>query len=352
VIPAVQRCTQPVLELVDDRATVPQRIRLHVVDPVGASRPRRVEGIKGLLHGQLAQVSVAEVAVVRAERHEAAEQVLIAQADLVAGAVDVRRMQQHEVRTAAEDIGVLQLHAGGAGAAAAAVVESGIQCPDILGGDLQIHLAVVVSDGADPGVVEDAVGAQDALGLIDQASRVGLAGLEQQLMTDDAGTCAVVQPVGEAKQPGVVLGVFQIEDVLVVEQYLADHGMRGFQFRIRRDPGCLTRRPVGLRVTHGHCTGFAKNERAARALGGGAGTDLGQGCCRLGSIGRIRQPGERRQYQQHEGCRPGGSQTCRGGACPWRRGSGVQVSTRCRSVCDSIHPAHCARPGGRLHCCR
>jgi hypothetical protein len=51
-----------------------------------------------------------------------------------------------------------------------------------------------------------------------------------------------MQPVRQAEQPVVVLRIVEVEDVLVVDEDLADDGIRGLELRIRGNPGRLGRR--------------------------------------------------------------------------------------------------------------
>src|SRR3984885_15901673 len=122
-------------------------------------------------------------------------------------------MRYRQVGAGTEEADVLEMHAGGVAAAAAPEVEAGIERPHVPGGDAHVDRAVVIAHHPDPGIVEIAVGAQDALGLIEQAARVALPRLEEQLTAYDARACPVMQAVGQAEQPAIVLRVIEVEDV-------------------------------------------------------------------------------------------------------------------------------------------
>ena len=51
-----------------------------------------------------------------------------------------------------------------------------------------------------------------------------------------------VQPIGEPEQPVVILRILEVEDVLVVDEDLADYGLRGLEL--------LVRHPQARRVQH------------------------------------------------------------------------------------------------------
>jgi hypothetical protein len=108
-------------------------------------------------------------------------------------------MRQCHVHAAAQHVRVFQLDAGRIGAAAAPEVETGIQCPHVFRRDHHVDLAVVIAHRTDPGVVEIPFPAQDALGLIQQTSRVMITWFEEQVVTDDTGAGLQVQVVREPK---------------------------------------------------------------------------------------------------------------------------------------------------------
>jgi len=62
--------------------------------------------------------------------------------------------------------------------------------------------------------------------------RVALTGLEQQLRPYHRGPGLDVELVRQAEDLMVLRGVIEVEDVLVVEQHLADDGLFLFQHRI------------------------------------------------------------------------------------------------------------------------
>ena len=68
--------------------------------------------------------------------------------------------------------------------------------------------------------------AQDARRLFEQALRVGIAALEQQLLTNDVRLGANVQFVRQPVELFVLLGILHIEDVLVVNEDFTDDGPR------------------------------------------------------------------------------------------------------------------------------
>src|SRR6266480_3235738 len=149
-------------------------------------------------------------------------------------------------------------------AATAPEVEPGIQGPHIARGDAQVDLAVVIAHRADPGVVEVALGAQYAFGLIDQAARIAFARSEQQLVADDRLSGSAVQVVREPEQLDVVLRVLEIEDVLVVDQDLTDHRTGALELRIGRNARRLPGRAMGGWTDRGAL------DPGPKALGGGA----------------------------------------------------------------------------------
>src|SRR5207244_12614136 len=136
-------------------------------------------------------------------------------------------------RPAAEEVDLLELHAGGVAAAAAAEVEAWIEGPDIARRDAEVDLAVVIGHRADPGVVEIGIAAQDPLRLIDQAARIALAGFEQELLADDVLAGPLVQVIREPEELHIVLRILEVEHVLVVDHDLPDRGARGLELGIR-----------------------------------------------------------------------------------------------------------------------
>src|SRR6185312_10732765 len=114
-------------------------------------------------------------------------------------------------------------------------VESGVECPDVASHDADIDLAVVEGDGLDRGIVEIRVAAQDARGLIEQVPGIALARVEEELITDRPLAGHRMQAVGEAEEPVVVLGIAQVEYVLVVDLDVPDEGAHALELSIRRD---------------------------------------------------------------------------------------------------------------------
>ncbi|TMG73967.1 MAG: hypothetical protein E6H80_08920 [Betaproteobacteria bacterium] len=80
----------------------------------------------------------------------------------------------------------------------------------------------MVGDRRDADIVENPAGPHQALGLLDEADRDALAGLEKQLAPDDRGARLNVKEVGGTVQDAVLLRVLEVEDIQVVDADLAD----------------------------------------------------------------------------------------------------------------------------------
>ena len=151
-------------------------------------------------------------------------------------AIDARLAGDRQIGSRAEQVELFELEAGRVLAAAATERHAGIQRPDIAGRDRDIDASVVERDRPDGGVVEIPGRAQDARGLVQQALRVGVAALEQQLLANDVWLRADMHSVRKPVQRLVLLGVFQVEDVLGVNEHIADDGALAFEFcRIWQD---------------------------------------------------------------------------------------------------------------------
>ena len=149
-------------------------------------------------------------------------------------AIDAGDAGDLQVRASAEEVELFELHADRVLAALAAERQARIQRPDIARRHRDIDAPVLEGDRLDRRIVEIAGGSQDARRLIDQALRVGIAALEQQLLTNHLRLRANVQLVREPVQPLVLFGVLQIEDVFVVDEYFADDGALAFELRCLR----------------------------------------------------------------------------------------------------------------------
>jgi hypothetical protein len=117
--------------------------------------------------------------------------------------------------------------------AAARHADARIERPRIPRLHLDIDHAVPVVDGTDADVLEVAIAAQQALGLVDDAHRNRLAGLKEQLTADGLGACLHVQAVGQPEERFVLVGIVKVEDVLRVHQDAADDRTHGFEFAER-----------------------------------------------------------------------------------------------------------------------
>ena len=234
-----------VAELVDDLAAVPKGVGLDVIAAGEPAGPAGVEGVEGAIQREIAEPPVARVGVVHVHRGEAPESVHVGDLHERFGAIDVGGVLELHARPAAEEVDLLEPHAGGVGAAAAAEVEARIEGPDIARRDAQVDLAVVIGHRADPGVVEIGIAAQDPLRLIDQAARIAFAGFEQELLADDVLAGPLVQVIRKPEELHVVLRILEVEHVLVVDHDLPDRGARGLELGIRWDPGGFARRPGG-----------------------------------------------------------------------------------------------------------
>ena len=264
-----------VAELVDDLAAVPKGVGLDVIAAGEPAGPAGVEGVEGAIQREIAEPPVARVGVVHVHRGEAPESVHVGDLHERFGAIDVGGVLELHARPAAEEVDLLEPHAGGVGAAAAAEVEARIEGPDIARRDAQVDLAVVIGHRADPGVVEIGIAAQDPLRLIDQAARIALAGFEQELLADDVLAGPLVQVIREPEELHIVLRILEVEHVLVVDHDLPDRGARGLELGIRWDPGGFPRRPGGGRANHG--------ARFDRASGADAGASAGLVGARIGA---------------------------------------------------------------------
>ena len=77
-----------------------------------------------------------------------------------------------------------------------------------------------------------AVGSQQSLRLVDQALRVGIAGLEEKLRGDHPGPRSPVEAIGEPEESPVLLRVAGVENVFDHDVDVADRGP--FRDRHRR----------------------------------------------------------------------------------------------------------------------
>jgi hypothetical protein len=159
-----------------------------------------------------------------------AEEARVVVAHEVRGAVDRALVRQGDALAGAQEVDVLEIEVGGVGAAGAAEAEAPLEGPDVAGDHFQVHRAVAHRNGADAGVVEVAVAAQDALGLRRRLRRVGVPGLHQHLALDDLRLGDDVQPVRQPEERLVLTGLAGIEDVLGDDADLAHRGRLGVRF--------------------------------------------------------------------------------------------------------------------------
>src|ERR1700688_2157822 len=150
-------------------------------------------------------------------------------------AIDVLTMADLNVLAETEYVGVGYVDAGGVGAAAAAEGDTRLQGPDVVGDDQDVDHVVVVADRTDGRVAQKRrIQANVALGLVEQPARIQVAAAKQQLRGDGRDAGALVQMVGGAKQPVVVLRVAQIEHLDGIDLDAADARAGGFKLLARR----------------------------------------------------------------------------------------------------------------------
>ena len=100
----------PVLELIDDLATVVELVRLQVIAAGEPARPAGVECVKRSIERELAQPAIAQVRVVQVHHRPASEGVHVGHLQLRLGAVDVVGVGQLHPNPRAEQVEFLQLH--------------------------------------------------------------------------------------------------------------------------------------------------------------------------------------------------------------------------------------------------
>ncbi len=222
-------------ELRDDIARVVDRIDSLLVIPGHTRGPARVErveraGHRGGLAGAIV-VHAAEVAHVR----PSVKRLRIR--DLVLGpvAIGVRRVRDTEPQGGAEKVVVLEAEAARIGAAGARVLAAEVDGPGIARDHVDVDHAVVICRRPDVHVVEEAVGAQQALGLVDHALRDAIAGPEEEHALDHHGARADVQRIDEAEDPVVFAGIGEVEDVRGVHANASDPGAFPFKLAERRN---------------------------------------------------------------------------------------------------------------------
>jgi hypothetical protein len=175
------------------------------------------------------------IAVVRdggVQRDPAAPEVAVRIAEQGGLALLVVLAGEADAAAPAKEVVVLEVEAGTAFPAAAGHRDAGLERPYVLGMHGDVHDPVRAGQQGDLGIVEVGRGAQDALGLIEEAALEGLAGGEQQLPVDDRRAGADMEPVQEPEQRLVLLGIVEVEDVAVVDQDPADDGARCLEFRV------------------------------------------------------------------------------------------------------------------------
>ncbi len=137
----------------------------------------------------------------------------------VAGAPRVQR------DTGTQDIEFLYLCSSTVRAAAAAEIEAQIEGPHIPCPHHHIDAPIVKTLCPDRGVIEIPRRAQDALRLIQHASRIWISGLKQQLRTDHVRPRLDVDAVREPEEPVVLAWVGEVEDIFIVDHHLSDQGV-------------------------------------------------------------------------------------------------------------------------------
>jgi hypothetical protein len=235
--------------LVDDLAEIVERVDTPVVRSREPRRPVTVERIERMLQAQAAQRSVAVVRVRGIEPRPRAEHVRVLVLEKVRVAIDARLVRQGQRGAAAEHVELFDLESVRVRSAVPAERDAGIQRPDVARRDCYVDATVVIPDRAHGRVVQIARRAQDALGFLQQASRVEIAAVEQQLLAHDALARSDVKLVRGPEQDFVFLRVVQIEDVLRVDVDLADGGAGTLELFVRWNrgrSGCLGRCRAGV----------------------------------------------------------------------------------------------------------
>ena len=152
-------------------------------------------------------------------------------------AVDVVRPAERELLAVAEQVFFLELDRARVFSTLAAEVDTRVQRPGIARAHFEIDRLAVPGHRTNGCVIKVVVGAQDALGFLDDTMHVRLALAKQQLRPYDLRPCIDVQLVRGAIHPRALAGNRRIEDVADDDLDLADDGSRRFEFRTGRDAG-------------------------------------------------------------------------------------------------------------------
>src|SRR5207247_8844108 len=120
-------------------------------------------------------------------------------------------------------------------AAGAAHPEARLQGPGVARPDREVYDAVAKRGWRDRDIVDRAVAADQALGLFDQAHRDALAALEEEEPPNEARARGDVQRVRRAIGKTAFLRIVEVEDVVRIDDDLADDGAGGLELGERRE---------------------------------------------------------------------------------------------------------------------
>ena len=130
-------------------------------------------------------------------------------------------------------------------AALAAEGNSRVESPHVLRRDFDVDDAVVERHGPDQRIAQVARVAQDARRLFEQAGAVQIAAVETAAGLRSSRRASYVQAIAEARQRGVFVGAFDIEQIARVEVNVAD--ARALRFELRVAGQARRARRFGLR---------------------------------------------------------------------------------------------------------
>ena len=243
--PAVDQATRPAAEqlaglsevaiLAGDVARAVDRVDAIEARHRGAGGAPRIERVERPHYVERGARAVVEGRALAGHARPAVEQVVVGELQHRSGAVDRARALQAERGPGARQVRVLERKAAGILAAGAAHLEPGLQGPGIARLHLEVDDAVAIGDRRDRDLVDRAVAADQALGLFDQAHRDALAAAEEEQAPDQGRPRLHVQRVRYAIGQPAFLRILELEDVLRIDDDLADDGAGRFELVERRD---------------------------------------------------------------------------------------------------------------------